>query len=84
MNLDDLSLSERMQTGCCAPPQSPTGGADCVGHGMLRLYAMGVLARRPGCDIETGGRPVETERRETRAVASVLEVTARAARCYIA
>jgi hypothetical protein len=44
---------------------------------------MGVLARRLVCDIETKGRPLPTERRESRAVASVLRVTARAASCGI-
>ena len=44
---------------------------------------MGVLARRLGCDIETGGRGVPTDPTHTRAVATVLRVTARAASCGI-
>jgi hypothetical protein len=52
------------------------------------LHAMGVLPRRLGCDTKIDGRkrlktPVPTRRRETRTVALVLRVKARAARCYI-
>jgi hypothetical protein len=84
MKSSDLSLRIANTIGLLRATQSPVGGADWVRRRICRLHAMGVLARRLGCYIETGGRPVTTERRETRTVASVLRVTARAARCYIA
>jgi hypothetical protein len=44
---------------------------------------MGVLVRGLGCyKRREDARPVPTERRETRSVASILRVTARAARCF--
>ena len=72
---------QRMQPRCCAPHRAlwaaPTGW-DTEYDGDMRWGCW----RAGWGAAKNGRRAVQTERRETRTMASVLRVTARAARCY--